>query len=106
MTEVLEKGDAEFLAGLHQIEENIARVTTSLEPGTVGDLALGDVAANVILGAVGVQREFGPVEMLHLKSMYLEQIDVIEKMISDLKIDSQRGDSFPAPERIRSTPDE
>ena len=52
----------ERLAGFHQREEDISGVAPGLGPGAIGDFALGDVAADVVLGAVCVQRYFGPIE--------------------------------------------
>jgi hypothetical protein len=47
---------------VHQAEEDIATVTHGITLGTAADLALDDVTANVPLGAVGMQRDFRPVE--------------------------------------------
>src|SRR3954463_13868065 len=49
--------DAEFVAGLGKAQEGIAAVAADIaaRPGT--DLAPGDVAADMVLRAIGVQRD-------------------------------------------------
>ena len=60
--EIVPEGDAELCAGLAEAEEGIAAVATDVAAGAAADLALGDLAADVVLRAVGVQRDFGPIE--------------------------------------------
>ena len=53
---------SELGAGFAQPEEGIATVAAGVTAGAAADLALGDVAANVVLRAVRVQRDLGLVE--------------------------------------------
>ena len=58
--EVVPKGDAQLGAGFCQAEECIAAVASDVAAGATADLALGDLAADVVLRAVGVQRDVQP----------------------------------------------
>ena len=60
--EVVPEGDAELGAGLGEAEEGVAAVAAGVAAGSAADLALGDLATNVVLGAVGVERDLGPFE--------------------------------------------
>src|SRR3954462_2341871 len=51
--------DAEFVAGLGEAEKGVAAVAADLAPRPGTDLAPGDVAADIVLRAVGVQRDLG-----------------------------------------------
>ena len=62
VAEIDEEGDAELHAGLHQAEQDIARVAAGFADGPAGDLALGDEGADVVFGAVGVERDLGTVK--------------------------------------------
>src|SRR5713101_7637737 len=60
--EVIPEGDAEFCAGLAEAQECVATVATSVASGAAADLSLGDLAADVVLRSVGVERDFGSIE--------------------------------------------
>jgi hypothetical protein len=60
--EVVAKIDAELGAGLGEGEEGVATVATDIAAGAAADFASGDVAADVILRSVGVQRNLWSVE--------------------------------------------
>ena len=62
MSQIVPEGDAELGAGLGETEEGIAAVAPGIAAGAAADLALGDVAADVVLRTVGVQRALGPIE--------------------------------------------
>ena len=62
--EVVPKFDAVLAAGLQEAEEGVAAVAADVGAGSAADLALGDVATDVVLGAVGVQRDIGSFEHL------------------------------------------
>ena len=47
---------------LAEAEEGIAAIATEIAAGSGADLAAGDLAADVVLGAIGVQRRLGAVE--------------------------------------------
>jgi hypothetical protein len=49
--------------------KSIPAVSTDIASGTAADLALRDLAANVVLGAVGVQRDF--LAAIHLIANWL-----------------------------------
>jgi hypothetical protein len=57
--EVVPDRDPELAAGLAEAEEGIATVTTEVGSGATADMALGHLAADVVLRAVGVQRDLG-----------------------------------------------
>lgn len=61
-TEIIPESDAEFGGCVHQAEEGVATVAPGIAVGTAADLALDDVTADVPLGAVGMQRDFRPLE--------------------------------------------
>jgi hypothetical protein len=65
-TEKIPEGDAELGVGLHQAEENIAAIAAIIAVGTAADVSLGDVAADVVLGAVRVQRNLLPYDSARL----------------------------------------
>lgn len=62
VAEIVEERDTQFLARLHEAEAGVATVAAGLAPGAAGDLALGDVTADVVLRAVGMERDLGPIE--------------------------------------------
>jgi len=62
VAEVIPEGDAQLLAGLCQAEERVAAVASDVAAGATADFALGDLAADVVLRAIGVQRHLRPVE--------------------------------------------
>src|SRR5215210_7469749 len=57
VAEVVPEGDAELLAGLGKAKEGVAAIAAKIALGAAADLALGDLAADVVLGTVGVQRD-------------------------------------------------
>ena len=57
--EVVPESDAQLGAGLGQAKEGIAAIATDIAAGAATDLALGDLAADVVLRAIGVQRDSG-----------------------------------------------
>ncbi len=62
ITEIMPEGKPELLAGLHEAEHGIARDTPIPAHGAARDLAFGDATAQIILGGIGVQRDFGSFE--------------------------------------------
>src|SRR3954462_8667432 len=62
VAEIVPEGDAELLAGLGKAEEGIPAVAAKIALGAAADLALGHLAADVVFGAVGVQRDLWMVE--------------------------------------------
>ncbi len=53
--EIVPEANFELGACFHQAEEGIAGVAAGCRPGSAGDLAPRDLAADVVLGVVGVQ---------------------------------------------------
>jgi hypothetical protein len=49
-------------AGLHEAEECITAVAARVRAGAAGDFAPGDVGADVVFRAVGVERNIGPLQ--------------------------------------------
>ena len=62
VAEIVPEGDAELRAGLCETQECIAAIASGVAAGATADLAPGDLAADIVLGAVGVQRDLWAVE--------------------------------------------
>ena len=60
--EIVPECDAEFGAGLGKAEEGIAAIATEVTAGSRTEFAAGNLATDVVLGAVGMQRRLGAVE--------------------------------------------
>src|SRR3954452_6253936 len=60
--QVIPERDALLGTGLGQTEKSIAAIASDLAAGAGTDLAAGDVAADVVLGAIGVQRDLRPLQ--------------------------------------------
>lgn len=56
-------GDAEFAGCFEQAEHGVAGDLAGLADGAAGDFALGHDGADVVLPAVGVERDLGAVEL-------------------------------------------
>src|SRR6202043_3996390 len=62
VAKIVPEGNAEFVAGFCQAEESIAAVAAGVAAGAAADLAPADLAADIVLGSVGVQRDLRAVE--------------------------------------------
>src|ERR1700727_2465657 len=60
--EVVPEFDAVLVAGLQEAEKAVAAIAAGFAAGSAADLALGDLATNVVLRAIGVQWDLGPFE--------------------------------------------
>ena len=60
--EIVPEFDAVLAAGLQEAEKVVAAIAAGVAAGSAADLALGDLATNVVLGAVGVQWDLWPFE--------------------------------------------
>ena len=60
--EVVPEGDAELCAGLCEAEKGVAAVTAGVAACSAADFSLGDLAADVVLGSVGVERDLRTIE--------------------------------------------
>jgi hypothetical protein len=60
--EITPEPNAELLAGFPQAEEGVAAVATLIGAGAAGDFAFDHLAADVVFGAVGVQRDLRSIE--------------------------------------------
>ena len=60
--EVVPESDAQLGAGLGQAKEGIPAVATDIAAGTAADFAFGDLAADIVLRGIGVQRDVRVVE--------------------------------------------
>ena len=60
--EIIPDRDAELVAGLDETEECIATIPADVAPCAGADLAPRHLTADVVLRAVGVERDFGPFE--------------------------------------------
>lgn len=55
--EIMPKRQAKLFAGLHEVQHGIASHTPISAHGAAGDFTLGDTAAQIFLGHIGVQRD-------------------------------------------------
>ena len=62
VAEIAEERDAELAAGFHETKRDVACCASCRAHGAAGDLALGYASADVVLRAVGVQRDLGALE--------------------------------------------
>ena len=60
--QIIPDRDAELVAGFAEAEESIAAIPPDVTPRSAADLPPRDVASDVILRSVGVQRNFRPFE--------------------------------------------
>src|SRR5271169_3672538 len=60
--EVVPESDTELGAGFGEAEEGIAAVATSVASGSAADLSLDDVAADIALRSIGVERDVRPIK--------------------------------------------
>jgi hypothetical protein len=56
------KGQSELCAGLEEAQEGVAAIAARIASCAAADLALGDLATNIVFRSVGVERNFGPFE--------------------------------------------
>jgi hypothetical protein len=61
-TEVIPEGDGEPGGSFHETEEGITTITPEIAARAAADLALSDLAADGVFGAIGMQRDLRPVE--------------------------------------------
>lgn len=62
VAKIVPEGDAQLVAGLEQRQECISAIPPSLAAGAATHLALRDEGADVVFGAVGVERDFWTIE--------------------------------------------
>src|SRR5258708_30552777 len=60
--EIVPEGDTELGAGFGQAEESIAAISPCIASGSAADLSLDDVAADIALRSVGLERDLWPIE--------------------------------------------
>jgi hypothetical protein len=60
--EIVPEGNPQFCAGLGEAEEGIATVASDIAARASADLSSGDLAANIPLGIVRMQRDVGAIE--------------------------------------------
>ena len=60
--EIVPERDFELGAGLEETQEGVSTIATDIAARAAADLSPGDVAADVVLRSVGVQRDLGSVE--------------------------------------------
>src|SRR5271163_5330030 len=60
--QIVPEENAVLGAGLQEPEEGVAAVAAGVAAGSAADLAFFDLATDVVLGAVGVQWDIGPLE--------------------------------------------
>ena len=62
IAEIVPEEDAELAAGLGEAEEGIAAIASGVAAGSAAELSPGDLAADVVLGAVGVKGDLRSIE--------------------------------------------
>jgi hypothetical protein len=62
VAEIVPEGNAELRAGLCETQKCIAAIASGVAAGATADVAPGDLAADIVLGVVGVQRDLWAVE--------------------------------------------
>src|SRR5882724_10173414 len=62
VAEIVPEEDAELAAGLGEAEKGVSAVAAGVAAGAAADLSPGDVAADVVLGSIGVQGDLWAVE--------------------------------------------
>ena len=60
--QIIPDRDAEFVAGLGEAQERVAAIAADIAPCPGADLPPRDITADVVLRAVGVERDFRPVQ--------------------------------------------
>jgi hypothetical protein len=60
--EIIPKRHAALGAGFGKSEESIAAIAPIIAAGSGAELAAGDVAADVVLGAIGMEWDFRPLQ--------------------------------------------
>src|SRR3979411_948604 len=101
-TEIIPDRDAELVAGLGQTEESIATVAAAIAACSGTDLPPCDVTADVVFGAIGVERNLRPLQ-------YHQQCSLVGVQPREQTI--QRGEAGtaaedgiePGPQRPRPT---
>ncbi len=79
VAEIIPECYTELGSGAHQSEEGVATVATIDTASSATDLALGDMKADVALGAVGVERDLRPIE--HHQQLWLVGVQPLEQAI-------------------------
>ena len=79
VVEIAPEGKAELAAGFLQTSKGIAATASQVATGSAADLAPFDVAADVVLATVGVQRDLRAQE--HKKQFFLVVLDAFEERI-------------------------
>src|SRR5215207_9151283 len=92
--EIIPEGDAELCAGFAEAEEGVAAVATGVASCAAADLAFGDLAADVVLRTVGVQRDFGPIE--HHEQLALVGMEASEQAVEGDEAGAAREDAIEA----------
>jgi len=79
VAEIIPECDTEFGGGAHQSEECVATVAAIDTASSATELALGDMKANVALGAIGVERDLRAIE--HHQQLWLVGMQPLEQAI-------------------------
>ena len=62
VAEIIPERDAQLGASVHQTQERVATIAAGIAARSAADLALDDLAADVALRTVGVERDLRPIE--------------------------------------------
>src|SRR5271166_5783936 len=92
--EIVPERDAELLARLAEAEEGVTAVAPGVAFGPAADLALGHLAADVVLRTIGVQRDLRVVE--HHQELGLVGVQPLEQPIEGGKAGGAQEDAVEA----------
>lgn len=99
VAEVVPESDAELGAGFYQTEESITAVSPEIAAGATADLSFGDLAADVVLRAIGVQRDLWPIK--HHQQLRLVGVQPREQSIQGGETRTPPEDALEASPQLR-----
>ena len=102
IAKVVPECEAKFGSGAHQSEECVAAVAAIETASTTTDLALGDMEADVALGAIGVERYLRPIE--HHQQLRLFGVQPHEQAIERDEAGAPMEDAIEAGTQFAAAP--
>src|SRR5690625_4523509 len=102
IAEITPEGDAELVACLHQREEGVPTVPAELGACAGTDLAPGNLAADVVFGAIGMERDLGALQDLQ-KIIFLG-VEAREQPIQADEACAGAEDALEAPPQLGPAP--
>ena len=100
--EIIPERDTQLGAGVHEPEKRVAAITPGIAAGSAADLTLGNVAADVALRTVGVQRDLRPIE--HHQQLGFVGMQPLEQAIEGGKPGAPVEDAIEASAHLPAAP--